>query len=387
MPEILPVPPMKGGAVERSAHEIYPRLAKTGLFDITLISRPSGKEMKNGIRYIGITWTNLEKAFFWLKQRVSWRNPLRYIAKIQNVSSYGKKAAQYTSDADIVIVHNEPNIILFINKRPGQRLILQLHNDHLTHRAFRWLYNKAMNKVDEVIFVSEYLKSNAEQYYPDHKNKFCVLLNSTDAELFKPYRDARHKLSEDIAFQADKLYLLYVGRIVPEKGVHILIESFKRVLEVVPNAQLVITGSSFFEGAVKTKYQQEVIKLAEPIIDAIVFTGYVPHEKLKYLYSAADVIALPSVWQEPFGLVAIEAMASGTSLVASKVGGIPEIIDADIDGILVDAEDESQLADKIIYLFLNAKVKKQIEHNARNKVLSKFTHDYKVSNFSRKLTV
>ena len=386
-PEILPVPPVKGGAVERSAQEIYPRLAQKNEFDITLISRPSGQEMNNGVHYIGIPWTKLEKAFFWLKQRVSWRNPLRYVAKIQNVSSYARRVAKLTGDADITIVHNEPNILLFLKKRSGQRLILQMHNDHLTHKAFRWLYNMALSKVDQVIYVSEYLKKNASQYFPKHAHKFCVLLNSTDADLFHPYPDAKHQLSNFLQFDAGTKYILYVGRIVPDKGVHVLIEAFKKILLQVPNTKLVIAGSSFFEGAVKTDYQKEIASLAKPINDAIIFTGYIPHEKLKYLYAAVDVIAFPSLWQEPFGLVVIEAMASGTSLVASKVGGIPEIIDPNVDGILVEAGDQVMLAEKIIFLLSNPDLKKKMEQKARNKVLSKFTHDHKVTNFSRKLTV
>jgi spore coat protein SA len=350
VPELLPVPPVKGGAVEHWVYEVVNRLNHQQ-FAVTVFSRPSGIVNNNDVSYVGIDWTPTERFFFWVKSRVSWRNPVRYLAKIQNVFSYGWRVANQLSGFDTVVVHNEPNILLFIKKQVNQTLMLHMHNDHLTHVAFRWLYRLALNKVDKVICVSQYIQDNATQYFPQHAHKFEVLINATDPEVFKPYgEEAKSHVSALLEFDNRYDYLLFVGRLTPEKGVDVLITAFKQVLVKKPNTKLIIAGSSFFEGAVKTHYQQQLVALAKPIHHAIHFTGFIPHEQLKYLYASVDVIVLPSVWQDPCPLVVLEAMASGTCLVASKVGGVPEIVLDNVNGFLVEANQPTPLANTIEYV-------------------------------------
>jgi len=115
VPEMLPVPPVKGGAVEHWVNEVTNRL-DLERFAITIISRPSGVNGNPNIRYVGIPWTRLEQACYWLKERVSWRNPLRYLAKLQNVLSYALRVSKQVQAADILIVHNEPNLLLLMRK-------------------------------------------------------------------------------------------------------------------------------------------------------------------------------------------------------------------------------------------------------------------------------
>ena len=380
VPELLPVPPVKGGAIEHWVHEVAGRL-NVDKFDISILSRPSGvpsnvvttAQSKSTIQYIGISWTPLEKAFFWLKQRVSWRNPLRYLAKIQNVASYGLRVARQVAPFDVVVVHNEPNLLLFLRKSPNQKLILHMHNDHLTHSAFRWLYRRELRKVDSVICVSAYIKNSAIRFFPEHAHKFEVLFNATDPDVFKPYGEqAKLAIKDIVDLEADKTYALYVGRLTHEKGVHVLIQAFAQFLQRMPNARLIITGSSFFEGAHKTAYQQSLIALAKPVSHAILFTGFIPHEKLKYLYSAADLIVLPSIWQDPCPLVVLEAMASGTCLVASQVGGVPEVIKDGVNGFLVQADDANAITLVMCEIFKNPTKKAEIERIARKDITAAY---------------
>ncbi|HAF01918.1 MAG TPA: glycosyltransferase family 1 protein, partial [Methylophilaceae bacterium] len=274
VPELLPVPPVKGGAVEHWVHEVSARLDQTK-YAITIISRPADAAGLAGIQYIGIPWTPLENAFHALKARVSWRNPLRYVAKIQNVAAYAWRVAKYTQSFDIVVVHNEPNLLLFMQKRASQKLVLHMHNEHLTHAAFRWLYRKALAKVDQVICVSEYIKSTAVAHFPEYADKFTVVFNATDPEIFKPYGEqALTALEGVVQIEKENSYLLYVGRLNAEKGVHVLIEAFAKVHAQMPNTRLIIAGSSFFEGAIKTEYEQSLVKLAQAVSHAIIFTGF-----------------------------------------------------------------------------------------------------------------
>lgn len=349
VPELLPVPPVKGGAVEHWVDEASIRIAAT--HQVTLVSRPAGSAGRAGIDYIGIAWTPLERFFHGLKEKITWRNPLRYLAKIQNVYSYGSRVARAVAPFDVVYLHNEPNILLFLTRRQGQQIVLHMHNDHLSIRMFRPLYRRALAKADLVLCVSDYIRRQAVAQFPEYAARFKVLFNATDPAVFQPYPDARERLRGVIEFAPDYRYLLYVGRLTSIKGVHVLIEAFREVQRRHPETRLIITGSSFFSGAARTDYERELEVLAAPVGDAIVFTGFLPHEKLRYLYAAVDALVVPSVWQEPQGLVALEAMASGTLVISSAVGGIPELLQDQVNGVLVPPADPAALANAICAVF------------------------------------
>jgi spore coat protein SA len=373
VPELLPVPPVKGGAIEHWVHEASKRLDQTK-FNISIISRPANSQGVDGVQYLGIPWTSAENFFYKLKEQLSWRNPLRYIAKIQNVASYGLRMAKIISHFDLVVIHNEPNLLLFFKKSPQQKIVLHMHNEHLSLRLFRPFYRRALKKVDSVICVSEFIRRSAVQHFPEYTDKFTVIFNATDTEVFMPYgEEALLQLKDIVVIEPDKSYLLYVGRLTEIKGVHVLIQAFIEIHQVLPNTKLVIVGSSFFEGAAKTSYEQSLVELSKPISQHIIFTGYIPHDKLKYLYSAADVVVLPSVWQDPCPLVVLEAMASGTCLVSSSVGGVPEVVENGINGVLVKAADISALTHATIQLLSSAHIKAQMELNARKKIISGYT--------------
>lgn len=385
VPEMLPVPPVKGGAVEHWVNEVTNRL-DLERFAITIISRPSGVNGNPNIRYVGIPWTRLEQACYWLKERVSWRNPLRYLAKLQNVLSYALRVSKQVQAADILIVHNEPNLLLLMRKPKHQQWILHMHNDHLNHALFKWCYRHVLRKVDEVICVSAYIQQTAIRSFPEYAIKFNVLYNATDVEIFKPYGE-----QADVSVQAllnlpkATPFILYVGRLTQDKGVDVLIQAFHHVLNVHPQAKLVIAGSSFFEGAAKTAYQQSLQKLAAHIADHIVFTGFIPHQQLKYLYAAAHTVVLPSVWQDPCPLVVLESMASGTCIVASKVGGVPEVIEHGVTGILVNPNQADELAAAIIDLLHHPLKAQQMAKAARAKVESAYAWEHLVNHLEQRL--
>lgn len=345
VPELLPVPPVKGGAVEHWVDEASVRLRERR--SVTMVSRPAGSAGRPGIGYIGIPWTATELFFSRIKDKVTWRNPLRYLAKIQNVYSYGRRVARAVAPFDEVYLHNEPNILLFLKRRAGQKIVLHMHNDHLSMKLFRPFYRRALAKADVVLCVSDYIRRQAVLSFPEHAARFKVLFNSTDPAVFQPYPQAAAQLEGLVRLDPQQRHLLYVGRLTALKGVHVLIAAFEQVLRRHPQARLIITGSSFFGGAARTGYERELEELAKPIGHAIVFTGYLPHDKLRYLYAAVDVIVLPSVWQDPCPLVVLEAMASGTLLVSAAVGGIPEVVEHRVNGLLVAPGDAAALADTL----------------------------------------
>ena len=372
VPELLPVPPVKGGAVEHWVHEVVGRMNSAN-YDITVISRPSGISREGNIQYLGIPWTRAENFFHRLKERVTWRNPIRYVAKIQNVLSYGIRLAKKVKHFDLLYIHNEPNLLFCLRPRSGQRVILHMHNEHLCTKLFRPFYRRALKKVDRVICVSDYIRRSALRIYPEYEGKFCVVFNATDPSEFRPFGDiAKEHLLDTIQMDSEHQYILYVGRLNPVKGVHVLIEAFKKVITKFPSARLIITGSSFFEGAAKTEYEQELVVLSQSINHAIVFTGFLAHDKLKYLYSAVDVVSVPSVWQDPCPLVVLEAMASGACVVGSEVGGVPEILENDVNGILVPPGNADHLAESICHVLESSSLREVLGAKAREKIQASY---------------
>jgi len=372
VPELLPVPATQGGAIEQWVHEVTARLPADRLH-IRICSRPTTERSPNGIENVHIPWTGLEQFFSRIKAQSTWRNPLRYLAKIVCVSRYGQRLGPALADSDIIYLHNEPNLLLFIRKRPGQRVVLHMHNDHLSSRAFRPLYRRLLAKVDAVICVSDYIRRCALQHFPEYADKFQVLFNAVDAQQFKPYGDeARAALPPALQAQLPpgRPTVLYVGRLVPEKGVDVLIRAFAQLKLRLPEARLVVVGSSFFAGAARTPYQDELVKLAASFQDDIVFTGFVPHAQLRYLYAQADVIAFPPVWGEPCALVVLEAMASGVCFVATSVGGIPEVMTDQVTGLLVPAGDAPALEQALHRALTQPAQRQQWAGAARQRILS-----------------
>jgi len=372
---MLPVPPVHGGAVEYWVHEASSRM--TGAHErLGVVSRPAGVPGVQGISYIGIPWTSTERRLYAIKERSRRRNPLKHLAKIQNVWSYGRRASRAVRGFDVVYLHNEPNILLFLSKRRGQKIVLHMHNDHLTLKVFRPLYRRALEKADVVVCVSDHIRQRAVEHFPEMADRFKVILNATDADTFKPYGEvAWQALAGKLSLDRSHRHVLYVGRLVPIKGVHVLIEAFREVHAHDPKSRLIITGSSFFHGAAATPYESELMRLADPVKHAILFTGYLPHTMLRYLYSVCDVAVAPSVWQEPSGLVVLEAMASGTCVVASRVGGIPDLVDDGRTGILVPPGDVSALAAAVSGVLGDPRRKQSIESAARQAVIANFTWD------------
>jgi spore coat protein SA len=367
------VPPVLGGAVELWVHELTSRLATTGR-RVAVISRPAGAPGAPGIQYINLPWTRGERTFDRLKQRLSRRNPLRHIAKLLSVTFYARRAARATEGFDILYLHNEPNVLLFLPKRPGQRIVLHMHNDHLTLRVFRNVYRRALAKADLVLFVSEFIRRQASVVFPEHAQRFRTVLNATDAAAFAPDPGNAPPAAPQLStLRSGGPLLLYVGRLARVKGVHVLIAAFAKVRARFPQARLVIAGSSFFSGAVRTSYETELAQLAAGMGEAVVFTGYLPHAKLKVLYRTCDIVVVPSIWPEPFGLVALEAMASGTCVVASAVGGLPEVIENRCTGVLVPAQDPQALSEAIAEILADPVLKGSLERAAAERVARKFT--------------
>jgi glycosyltransferase involved in cell wall biosynthesis len=246
---------------------------------------------------------------------------------------------------DFVHIHNRPQWARILRDFGYEgRIVLHLQNDHLGHWTAGML-NELNKHVDAVVTCSEYLRTTFAPGSPLLAAKTRVVSNGVNTNLFFPRENAREPQT-----------ILFVGRFHPEKGVLQLVQAYARVLRAHPGAKLVIGGTTGFGTHTLNPYVREVESLAGSIVKthagSIHFTGYVHHDRdLPAWFQKATLLASPSIFQEPFGLVNAEAMACATPVVGSKRGGIPEVLGE--GGLLVDPEDIEEFAETLSALLGN----------------------------------
>ena len=183
-------------------------------------------------------------------------------------------------------------------------------------------------RCDRIICAGRELAESLARWGVDER-RLAVIPNGVDAEFFARAdpAPAGHRI-------------LFVGRLAPEKGVEHLIQAMPAVLAKFPDAKLLLVGDGPLLGDVR----DQVTRLG--LTDSVQFAGRQPRSAMPRWYGEATLVVLPSI-QESFGVVLIEAMASGRAVVASRVGGIPEVLADGECGLLVPPGDSSELAQAI----------------------------------------
>ena len=168
--------------------------------------------------------------------------------------------------------------------------------------------------------------------------------------------------------------MLFVGRTVPRKGIHCLLEAMDVVRCSLPDVRLLVVGSPFFGAVLTDPFLRGLKTRASQMGDAVVFTGYVHPSRTPCMFAAADVTVVPSLFPDPFPKVVLESMAAGVPVIGSRRGGIPEMIDHGVNGVLVDnPEDVKSLARHIAALLRDSERCSKMGAGARQKVLRHFT--------------
>lgn len=259
---------------------------------------------------------------------------------------------------DTVDVHNRPQLAYQLKARlPFTRVFLTLHSTTFIspsyHPETRTL--RMLQSVDGIIVNSQYLKKEITQRFPSLTTAISVNPLGVSLEDFVPrWTPSGELLREgrlaDFGWDNRKV-ILFIGRLLPTKGVHHLIEAFPAILEKEKDAMLAIVGSVFYGVDRETEYVRRLKVLAEPYKDRVIFLPYAPYPRVADWYNLADIVVVPSGDEEAFGLVNVEAMASAVPVVATEVGGIPEIVKDGITGVLLTpGELDRCLGDRILRL-------------------------------------
>ncbi|MFX1519415.1 MAG: glycosyltransferase family 4 protein [Promethearchaeota archaeon] len=234
------------------------------------------------------------------------------------------------------------------------------------------LRQKAMwKRADILIAVSNAIKDELINYYGIPDQKIRVVHNGVDIDLFKKTQEGL-KLKEQLGL-SDKHVVLFVGHFGLRKGLPYLLRAISKISELFPNVFLMAVGGT--PKWLRTDVYWNILRETITNLRITPFVGLVdkiPNQELPKYYSMADVFVLPTLY-DPCPKVILEAMACETPIIASKVSGIPELIEDGHEGILIPSKNSSLLADKIIDLLSDQDNAKLMGKNARTRVEKEFT--------------
>lgn len=286
-----------------------------------------------------------------------------------------------TKNHDIIHLHYPfffgAELIYLISKFRSIKYVVTYHNDTISRGLFGLffeLYRRTMMKVilnqaEKIIVTSlDYGKNSFLcKIYENNSDKIVEISNGVDIQRFSPINDGT-KIRKIYNIENKKIILFVGGLDKPHffKGVDILLQSFKKLNN--SGYHLIIIG----EGELKDDYMSKVDMLG--LCPNITFAGRVSDEDLPGFYAACDVTVLPSITMgEAFGLVLVEAMATGKPVIASNLPGIRTVVDDGKNGYLVEPKDIDALTKKIQYLLENDDMCKKFGNNGRKKVEERYS--------------
>jgi len=218
---------------------------------------------------------------------------------------------------------------------------------------------EALRRSDRIVTASGYVKSTLTRFGVQ-EGKIEVIPYIFDAQR-RPAAESRP-------------YLCWAGRIVKVKGLPFLISAFAEVVRKHPEVELYLIGDG---DSGHTTEKGKLVGLIGRlgISEHVKFTGWLPYERTVEVISKSIALVLPSIWPEPFGRIILEAMGCGKPVIATDIGGPPELVIDGHNGMLVPPRDSAKLAEKICYLIENPEQAERMGNNGFNMVSERFNSD------------
>lgn len=281
----------------------------------------------------------------------------------------------------IIHVENRPIIALRMKRRfPGRQVWLSLQSNTFIGRRYigRDRLLRSLAAADRIVVNSHWLREHVASLAPSEARKLSVVPLGVDTARFQsrfsPAGEARRReLRENRGWQGRKV-VLFMGRVIPKKGVHHLVDVLPALVREHPDVLLVIVGSPFYGSHRTTSYSRRLAHAGAPFKKWLQFIPYVPYTEVPDWFLAADAAVVPSGANEAFGLVNVEAMACGLPVVATRSGGMPEIVEDGVTGFLADpAHVKADLSEKLGLLLRDEELRNRLGMNSRMRVEERFT--------------
>ena len=234
-----------------------------------------------------------------------------------------------------------------------RRMGISFYNNHLV--------KKFLSSAKVIISPSKWYVHES-RFLREYKYKTVVIPNGINLEDFNVLY-SKKECREKLGLPIDKNIVLFVGSLIQYKGPDVLLRALPKIIEVFPDTLLVFVGDG--------RMRRELAELSKKLsVDRYVKSVGFAKESFKPLYyEAADLFVLPSTMStESFGVVNLEAMASGLPIVASKIGGIPDLVKDHENGLLVPPRDSDALADSITLILKDQDLKNKMSEDAQRKV-------------------
>lgn len=371
---ILPVPAVQGGAVENLIDFCLEYNEQKCLHDITVytVNHPKLKNhtaLKSEVNHYHIIETNswvakIRKNIYHLLHQ---RNEYYHYT----VEYYLHEALKHINhqNYDLIIIENRPGYALKLKDRTKARIVIHQENDYLNTDIQD--YQEIYDVVSLIINTSDYITQRVRTIQPND-TKCRTVLNGIDVQHFLNAHPAQRQI---LPLCDDDFVIVYSGRLTEDKGILPLIKAIKQTQEI-PHLKLMIVGaSSYGKDKQPTSFIKQLQQESESIKDKVIFTGFIDYEEVPSLLKMADIAVVPSMWEEPFGLTVVEAMAVGLPLITTRSGGIPEIC----EGVAMIVEREnivSNLATAILDLYQHPDKRKHMSAAAveRSKIFDKETY-------------
>ena len=329
------------------------------------------------IRRVPFVARRLHKAVQLLAGRLGWEPP--YFTSRLYYREYFSQVARDLANCRPDIVHLPQQMQfapLFKLAVPGVKVVVHIHQDELA-KLDRELLRRDLASVDAVATVSEFVTAGARARLPEMAARIHTVGNGVDVLRFRPA--ARGRALRERESQGLPLRLLYVGRIAPDKGVHLLMEALDQLTREGVSLELTLIGKpgllpydllsrllggdaqaleavrGFYGRSLRSWVVKEIFghrrsygrelraRLSPATARRVRYLGTVSQPELIRAYRAADLLVLPSIWQESYGLPVAEAMACGVPVLASASGGVPELIEDGVSGKLFPRLDTEAL--------------------------------------------
>ena len=361
-------PPRIVGGIARVVHDLSKRLIKDG-HEVTVVTYRDNADVPEYENDKGVNVYRVDNYMIHPNNFIDWIMQL-------NFNMLSKATEIINKEGGFDVIHAHDWLVTYAAKSLKNAydipIVATIHateagrNSGIHDETQRYINDTEWlltYEATEVIVNSNYMKNEIQRLFGLPFDKINVIPNGINlSNLTGMERD--YDFRRQYAMDNEKI-ILYVGRLVYEKGVQHLIAAMPKILSNYNDAKLIIAG----RGGMMDELRAEASNLG--LNDKIYFTGYLNSKQVQKMYKCADVAVFPSTY-EPFGIVALEAMLAGVPTVVSDVGGLDEIVTHGVDGMKSYAGNANSIADSVTALLYDHQLATNVSKKAKQKVKDQF---------------